>query len=206
MLISIQRRNNYSKCIKCKTEYKNKIETKCDKCNSKANIKQKGDMNNELMELRFIDTYRFMDSSLDTLVKKLLGIKNEMYCSKCQSRKEISNHQLLPIDENDKIKLIAKCKNCHYQLSDYVDYSKFETIQKIFNKQDWDLVLQKGVYPYEWADSYKKHVCKLLTRFQILVLKIKWKGNKYICLLKRYINILNLKSLKIKKSIIIIYI
>jgi hypothetical protein len=80
-----KQRNNYSKCIKCKTEYKNKIVTKCEKCTSKTNIKRKGDMNNELMELRFIDTYRFMDSSLDTLVNR------EMYCSKCQSRKEISS-------------------------------------------------------------------------------------------------------------------
>jgi hypothetical protein len=123
-------------------------------------------MNNELMESRSMDTYRFMDSSLDTLVKNLLGIKKEMYCSKCQSRKEISNHQLLPIDENDKIKLIAKCKNCHNQLSDYVDHSKFETTQKRFNKQDWHLVLQKGVYPYEWVDSYKKMFVSYLPDFK----------------------------------------
>jgi hypothetical protein len=125
--------------------------------------------------------YRFMDSNLDTLVKNLLGIKKEMYCSKCQSRKLISNHQLLSIDEKDKIKLISKCKNCHNQLSDYVDYSKFETTQKRFNKQDWHLVLPKGVYPYEWVDWYKKMFASyLLTRFQILVFKFKWKGNKHI--------------------------
>jgi hypothetical protein len=107
-----------------------------------------------------------MDSNLDTLVKNLLGIKKEMYCSKCQSRKLISNHQLLSIDEKDKIRLIAKCKNCHNQFSDYVDYSKFETTQKRFNKQDWHLVLPKGVYPYEWVDSYKKMFASYLPDFK----------------------------------------
>jgi hypothetical protein len=117
-----------------------------------------------------------MDSNLDTLVKNLLGIKKEMYCSKCQSRKLISNHQLLSIDEKDKIKLIAKCKNCHNQLSDYVDYSKFETTQKRFNKQDWHLVLPKGVYPYEWVDSYKKMFASYLPDFKYWYSNLNGKG------------------------------
>ncbi|KAK9681095.1 hypothetical protein QE152_g38580 [Popillia japonica] len=45
---------------------------------------------------------------------------------------------------------------CNNKVTKPVDYSKLENILKEFKKEDLHLVLQKGVYPYEWVDSYEK--------------------------------------------------
>lgn len=37
-----------------------------------------------------------------------------------------------------------------------IDYSKLKNILREFRKEDLHLVLQKGIYPYEWVDDYKK--------------------------------------------------
>ena len=50
----------------------------------------------------------------------------------------------------------AKCKKCNKIITKQIDYSKFKNILKEFKKEDIHLVLQKGIYPYEWMDNYSK--------------------------------------------------
>lgn len=64
--------------------------------------------------------------------------------------------ELLLINEHDVLKMIAKCKRCNKRVFKLIDYSKFKTMQKRFKKEDLHLVLQKGIYFYEWMDSYDK--------------------------------------------------
>lgn len=40
-----------------------------------------------------------------------------------------------------------------------IDYSKLSNICKEFKKEDLHMVLQKGIYPYEWVDQYSKFEC-----------------------------------------------
>lgn len=61
-------------------------------------------------QIRFVDTYRFMASSLEKLVGNLY----------------------------------------------HCDTDKFREIKKIFNNVDIDLVTRKGIYPYEYTDSWDK--------------------------------------------------
>ena len=78
-------------------------------------------------KLRFIDSSRFMQDSLSILVNNLSGINNKV----SESDKKISQETL-----------IKKFFNT-YQLCNK-DHNKFA------------LLLRKGVYPYEYMDSWKR--------------------------------------------------
>lgn len=71
-----EQKYDLSKCKKCKKHYY-QIVQQC--CHSKTTIKSKGEIYDILLEIKFIDTYRFMNQSLDKLVKNLLDINN-CYC------------------------------------------------------------------------------------------------------------------------------
>lgn len=141
-----------SRCKEYGEIYKNEILDKCKICDSETRIRKKGNIYDILMEVRFIDTFRFMNKSLDSLVKNLLNVNN-CCCSHCNSNQEIKNMKLLPINKHNVLEMIAICNK---RVSKSVDYSKFKTMLKRFKKEDLHLVLQKGSYPYEWVDSYDK--------------------------------------------------
>ena len=63
-----------------------------------------GMMKDKTIQLRFIDSFKFMGSSLETLTNDLVGMNGN-----CASCKEI--HELTHIDENYVTH--GKCKNCH---------------------------------------------------------------------------------------------
>ena len=105
-------------------------------------------------KIKFIDSYRFMSSSLSKLVDNLSeGIHNNK-CSDCES-----NLDYIKIKKNGK--LLLKCFNC-----DVYYKKKFnkELIKKFKNTYSFCknhlnkfiLLLRKGVYPYEYMDSWKK--------------------------------------------------
>lgn len=114
----------------------------------------------DIIEFRFIDTFKFINMSLDKAVNNLAEVNN-CFCAKCNSKQEIKNSNILPIDENGILKLVGNCNNCDNHVSKPIDYSKFENILKHFKKEDLHLVLGKGFYPYEWVDDYSKFNQKL---------------------------------------------
>ena len=114
-------------------------------------------------KIKFIDSFRFMSSSLSKLVDNLSeGIHNNK-CSDCQS-----NLDYVRITKNKK--LLLKCFNCNIYYkkkfnndlikkfkntysfcnNDMTGSSSLERINKFV------LLLRKGVYPYEYMDTCER--------------------------------------------------
>ena len=105
-------------------------------------------------KIKFIDSYRFMSSSLSKLVDNLSeGIRNNK-CFDCES-----NLDYIKIKKNDK--LLLKCFNCniYYKKKFNKDLmKKFKNTYSFCNNDlnKFILLLRKGVYPYEYMDSWER--------------------------------------------------
>ena len=102
-------------------------------------------------ELRFIDSYKFMGSSLkdltDNLVKDL--------CNEC-SRLDAKTCKADCLDrKGDKCKCKPNCKECANRRSKKGD-EMCKSLNLIYSGEKRDLLLRKGVYPYDWVDSIDK--------------------------------------------------
>ena len=103
-------------------------------------------------QLRFIDSYRFMSSSLDSLVSNLVGV-NDLKCNICKNSCRMSH-----IDETFIVH--AKCQQCYSggnstQLDKVTLQLKFSNVYKYCgNDECFRLMLRKGVYPYEYMTSW----------------------------------------------------
>ena len=101
-------------------------------------------------KIKFIDSFRFMSSSLLSLFDNLSeGIHNDK-CIHCKSCLEC-----LSIEDN---KLMCKCIDCNKNYKK--DYNK-DLINRFayeFCNKDikFILLLRKGVYPYEYIDSWER--------------------------------------------------
>ena len=103
-------------------------------------------------KIKFIDSYRFMASSLSKLVDNLSeGIHNNK-CSDCGS-----NLDYIKI-KNEK--LILKCYNCkqHYKKINKELIKRFASTYSFCNNDlnKFILLLRKGVYPYEYMDNWER--------------------------------------------------
>ena len=109
-------------------------------------------------KIKFIDSYRFMSSSLSKLVDNLSERLHNNKCLDCES--------CLDYIKTKKEKLILKCFNCkQYYEKDFNKElikrfaSTYELCNKNLNK--FILLLRKGVYPYEYRiigkDLMKHH-------------------------------------------------
>ena len=104
-------------------------------------------------KIKFIDSYRFMSSSLSKLVDNLSeGIHNK--CADCESCLDY-------VRSTKNEKLIFKCFNCeqYYKKKFSKDLIKrfgstYEFCNKDLNK--FILLLRKGVYPYEYMGSWER--------------------------------------------------
>ena len=104
-------------------------------------------------KIKFIDSYRFMSSSLSKLVDNLSeGIHNNkcLDCNSCLDYTKIENE-----------KLLLKCFNCnnYYKKKFNKDLiKKFKNTYSFCNNDlnKFILLLRKGVYPYEYMDSWEK--------------------------------------------------
>ena len=142
-----------NKCIDCNSclDY---IKIKNEKLLLKCLKKKIENKNIEInYKIKFIDSYRFMSSSLLKLVDNLSeGIHNNkcIDCNSCLDYIKIKNE-----------KLLLKCFNCH---SYYKKKFNKELIKKFKNTYSFCnsdlnkfiLLLRKGVYPYEYMDSWEK--------------------------------------------------
>ena len=87
-------------------------------------------------KLRFIDSFRFMSTSLSELVDNMSGHFNSIECKSCT--------------ENNR------CKQCEQIIERLI--KKFPSIYQfcIGNLNKFILLLRKGVYLYEYMDSWEK--------------------------------------------------
>ena len=130
---------NTEKYITFSVPLKKKIENKDNQINYK---------------IKFIDSCRFMSSSLSKLVDNLSeGIHNNK-CFDCKS-----NLDYVRITKNKK--LLLKCFNCniYYKKKFNNDLiKKFRNTYSFCNNDvnKFVLLLRKGVYPYEYMDSWER--------------------------------------------------
>ena len=123
----------------------------------KETIKIDKDGNGEIIEIlykiKFIDSFRFMSTSLSNLVNNLSeGVQNDKStdCKSCLDYMSIK----------DK-KLIFRCFECKKNYEK--DFNKklikrFANTYKFCNGDinEFILLLRKGVYPYEYMDSWER--------------------------------------------------
>ena len=104
-------------------------------------------------KIKFVDSFRFMATSLSKLVDNLTeGIHNDK-CINCKS--DIS--YMKAIDET----LIFRCFNCKKNYKKEINKELIERFSSTYEFCDKDLnkfimLLRKGVYPYEYMDGWDK--------------------------------------------------
>ena len=108
-------------------------------------------------KLKFIDSYRFMQTSLSNLVDNLSGVYDKE-CKKCMERKKIRlNCEFIGFKNG---RLNYKCKECKKSYTKLANESikNFPTLYKFCNGDinKFFLLLRKGIYPYEYMDSWER--------------------------------------------------
>ena len=107
--------------------------------------------------LTFIDSFQFMMSSLEKLVTNITK------CGKCNTCKP---DKCMKLNINYKNKTLQhktslpcnECKNCKNIDEDCINpkYDKLKYTSKMFKDKKIDLMARKGVYPYDYMDSFEK--------------------------------------------------
>ena len=110
-------------------------------------------------KIKFVDSFRFMTTSLSKLVDNLTeGIHNDK-CIKCKSN-------LCYMKVMDK-KLIFRCFDCKKNYEKEINKELVERFSNTYEFCDKDLnkfvmLLRKGVYPYEYMDGWDKFNEKII--------------------------------------------
>ena len=112
--------------------------------------------------LTFLDSFQFMSSSLENLVKNIIKCRK---CDTCDPGKCIKRHI------NNKGKIIqhktscpcGECKNCKNINKACINpnYDNLKYTSQEFKGNKLDLMARKGVYPYDFMDSFDKFNEKL---------------------------------------------
>ena len=103
--------------------------------------------------MKFIDSYRFMSTSLSKLVGNLSeGVHNNR-CVDCKS--------FLDYMKNKDEKLILRCFSCKKNYEKDFNKELIKRFANTYNFRDNDhnkfiLLLRKGVYPYEYMDNWER--------------------------------------------------
>ena len=119
----------------------------------KKEIKNKNKTLEITYKIKFIDSFRFMSTSLSKLVDNLSEGLHNNKCLNCES--------CLDYIKTKNEKLIVKCFNCKQNYEK--DFNKelikrfastYEFCNKNLNKLV--LLLRKGIYPYEYMDNWER--------------------------------------------------
>ena len=116
-------------------------------------VDKKGKEKEKKIQLRFIDSMRFIANSLDSLTNNLVGVSG-IPCNECGNSCEITH-----IDENYIAR--GKCKDCYSgyskrQLNKNFIFDNFLNLRVSHNDKQFRLLLRNGVYPYEYMSSWDK--------------------------------------------------
>ena len=110
-------------------------------------------------KIKFIDSFRFMATSLSKLVDNLTDNIHNDKCDKCKSNLCFVN----TVNE----KLIFKCIDCKKEYEKEFNKELVERFANTYKFCDNDfnkflILLRKGVYPYEYMDEWNKFNEKVL--------------------------------------------
>ena len=112
--------------------------------------------------LTFIDSFQFMGSSLEKLVKNITK------CGKCETCKPDDCLKLKINYKNKKSQHktsipCGECQNCKNIDKDCINpkYDDLKYTSEIFKDEKLNLMARKGVYPYDYMDSFKKFKSQL---------------------------------------------
>ena len=109
-------------------------------------------------KLKFIDSFRFMSTSLSELVDNTSGNFNNIECKSCIEKIKFISECCFVVLKNNK--LIYICKECKEEWKRPLNKS-IENFPSIYqscngNLNKFAMFLRKGVYPYEYIDSWEK--------------------------------------------------
>ena len=120
----------------------------------------KKELNNDkaiIYKLKFIDSYRFMLDSLSSLVDNLSEI-NKKECKACMERNNTRSECKFIEFKNNRLNY--KCKECNDKsYKSIINLTeKFPNTYRFCNKDlnKFARLLRKGIYPYEYMDSWEK--------------------------------------------------
>ena len=104
----------------------------------------------------FIDSYRFMSTSLSNLVDNLSGVYDKE-CKKCMERKKIRLNCEFIGFKNSRLSYKYKQWKKSYTKLTNKSFKNFPTLYKFCNgdPNKFFLLLGKGIDPYEYIDSWE---------------------------------------------------
>ena len=120
-------------------------------------------------QLWFIDSIRFMASSLDFLSKNLVGT-NGMTCEECRNEAELTH-----IDENYITH--GACEKCRGASHCKLEIGPiFDSLRVGCRDEQFWLLLRKGVYPYEDMDNWEKFEENCLPLIEVFYSRLNLSG------------------------------